>query len=351
MKPARFLVAAGVAAGLLVMATIARAQSVEAFYKGRTIQLLIPTSPGGNYDLNARLVTRHLGRFIPGSPNIVPQNIPGAGGMLVANRLANSIERDGSVISIMERGTPQLPYEGDANARYDPLKFTWIGSLSSYADDAYLLLVMDRHPAKSLGDLKKPGMLVRLGGDKPGSTNLTFAILARDLLKLPVQVVRGYNGGAPMFLAMQSGELDGQVIGMGSARGAQPALWNSGQLRPLLQFGRLTRAPEFPDVPTGRENLSDPASVSLLEFAEISFFMALPFVAPPDVPADRAAALKKAFTDMVRDPQFLEDAGRAGFSITPVDGDGVRALVARMAATPKDVIQRYVDVVAKGRTD
>ena len=351
MKRLRTWFALGASIGMLMTTGAAWAQSVEQFYKGRTVQLLIPTSPGGNYDLNARLVTRHLGRFIPGNPNIVPQNIPGAGGMLVANRLANTVERDGSVISIMERGTPQLPYEGDANAKYDPLKLTWIGSLSSYSDDAYLMLVMERHPAKTFDDLKKPGMLVRLGGDKPGSTNLTFAILARDLLKLPVQVVRGYNGGAPMFLAMQSGELDGQVIGMGSARGAQPALWNSGQLRPLLQFGRLTRAPEFPNVPTGRELLSDPASLSLLEFAEISFFMALPFVAPPDMPADRAAALKKAFMDMVRDPQFLEDAARAGFSITPVDGDSVRALVARMAATPKDVIQRYVDIVSKGRSD
>ena len=328
-----------------------QAQTVEQFYRGRTVQLVIPTSPGGNYDLNARLVSRHLGRFIPGNPNIVPQNAPGAGGMLVANRLANTTDRDGSVIAILERGTPQLPYEGDANAKYDPLKFTWLGSLSSYADDAYLLLVMSRHPAKSYEDLRKPGMVVRLGGDKPGSTNLTFAILARDLLKLPVQVVRGYNGAAPMFLAMQSGELDGQVIGMGSARGAQSALWNSGQLRPLLQFGRLTRVAEFPDVPTGRELISDPASLSLLEFAEISFFMALPFLAPPEVPADRAAALRKAFMDMVKDAQFLDDARKSGFSITPVDGDGVRALVARMAATPLDVIKRYVDVVARGRSD
>ena len=349
MKIVRCIASIAATLGLLATGCAADAQSVEQFYKGRTIQLLVPTSPGGNYDLNARLVSRHLGRFIPGNPNVAPQNIPGAGGLVVANRLFNTIERDGSVISIMERGTPQLPFEGDVNAKYDSMKFTWIGSLSSYADDAYLMLVMDRHPAKTLDDLKKPGALVRLGGDKPGSTNLTFAILARDLLKLPVQIVRGYNGGAPMFLAMQSGELDGQVIGMGSARGAQPALWNSGQLRPLLQFARKTRVPQFPDVPTARELVSDPGALSLLEFAELSFFMALPFVAPPDVPPERAAALKKAFMDMVKDPQFLDDARKAGFDMTPVDGDAVRALVARMAATPKEVIERYVSIVSRGR--
>ena len=347
MKTLRWFALCAAALGLQTLA--ARAQSVEQFYKGRTVQLVIPTSPGGNYDLNSRLVSRHLGRFIPGNPNVVPQNNPGAGGMLVAQRLANTIDRDGATIAILERGTPQLPYEGDANARFDPLKFNWLGSLSSYADDAYLVLVMARHPAKTLDDLRKPDMKLRLGGDKPGSTNLTFAILARDLLKLPIQVVKGYNGAAPMFLAMQSGEIDGQVIGMGSARGAQPSLWNSGQLRPLLQFGRTTRVKEFPDVPTGRDLLKDPADLALLDFAEISFFMALPFLAPPDVPQDRVAALKKAFTDMVKDPAFLEDAKRSGFDITPVDGDGVRALVQRMASTPKDVIKRYVDIVSRGR--
>lgn len=335
----------------LCLTGAARAQGVEQFYRGRTVQLLIPTSPGGNYDLNSRLVSRHLGRFIPGNPTVVPQNIPGAGGMLVAQRLANTVDRDGATIAILERGTPQLAYEGDANAKYDPLKFNWLGSLSSYADDAYLVLIMARHPAKTLEDLRKSTVALRLGGDKPGSTNLTFAILARDLLKLPIQVVKGYNGGAPMFLAMQSGELDGQVIGMGSARGAQPALWNGGQLRPLLQFGRLTRVKEFPDVPTGRELLKDPSDLKLLDYAEISFFMALPFLAPPDVRQDRIEALRKAFMDMVKDPAFLEDARRSGFDITPVDGDGVRKLVERMAATPKDVIQRYVDIVAKGRNE
>jgi hypothetical protein len=125
----------------------ARAQSVESFYKGKTITLFVATSPGGNYDLNGRLVSRHLGRFIPGNPSIVVQNVPGAGGLLMANRLANTIERDGLTIAIMERGTPQTAYEGDVNARFDPLTLTWLGSLSSYATDSYLLLVNDKNPA------------------------------------------------------------------------------------------------------------------------------------------------------------------------------------------------------------
>jgi tripartite-type tricarboxylate transporter receptor subunit TctC len=338
------------AGGAVALATgHAHAQNVESFYRGKTITLFVATSPGGNYDLNGRLVSRHLGRFIPGNPSIVVQNVPGAGGLLLANRLANTIERDGLTMAIMERGTPQTVYEGDVNARFDPLKLTWIGSVSSYANDSYLLLVNDKNPARSVDDLRT--MRTRLGGDAPGSTNLTFAILARDLLKFNIQVIRGYHGAAPMFLAMQSGELDGQIIGLGSVRGAQQTLWNTRQVRPLLQFGRLTRHPELPDVPTARELVTDPATLAMLEFAEIPFFMALPFVAPPGVPADRAQALQAAFMQMSKDPQFLADAERSKFEISAIDGTAVRALVQKMADTPKDVVKRYSDVVSKGRSD
>jgi len=325
------------------------AQTVEQFYKGRTITMVVPTSPGGNFDLNARLVARHIGRFIPGQPSVVVQNMPGAGGLLLANQFMNGRDHDGATIGIMERGTPQMAYEGDPNARFDPLKFTWIGSLSSYASDAYLLLVNDQFAAKTVEDLRKPGVVARLGGDTPGSTNLTFAILARDLLRLNIQVVRGYAGAAPMFLAMQTGELDGQVIGLGSVRGAQPALWNGKKVRPLLQFGRKTRLPELPDTPTARELLRDPADLALLDFAESSFFIALPFLAPPDVPADRAAALQKAFIDMTKDAAFLDDAHKANFELSPIDGAAARAVVEAMSRTPKDVIQRYVAMVRGGK--
>jgi tripartite-type tricarboxylate transporter receptor subunit TctC len=328
-----------------LMTTIAAAQTVEQFYKGKTVSMVVPTSAGGNFDLNARLVARHIGRFIPGQPSVVVQNMPGAGGLLLANQFMNTREHDGLTIGIMERGTPQMAYEGDANARFDPLKFTWIGSLSSYASDAYLLLVNDKHPAKTIDDLRKPGVVARLGGDTPGSTNMTFAILARDLFHLNVQVVRGYAGAAQMFLAMQNGELDGQVVGLGSVRGAQPAMWNGKKVRPLLQFGRTSRLPELADIPMGRELLTASDDLALLNFAELSFFIALPFLAPPDVPAERAAALQKAFVDMTKDPEFLDDARKANFELSPIDGAAVRGVIEKMNATPKAVIQRYVSIV------
>jgi len=338
------------AALALMLASMApgAGQTPEQFYTGKTVSIIVPTSPGGNFDLNARLVSRHMGRFLPGQPAVLVRNMPGAGGMLVANQFVNTREQDGATIAVMERGTPQLAYEGNPNVRFDPLKFNWIGSLSSYADDAYLMLVNDSHPAKTVADLRKPGVIARLGGDLPGSTNLTFAVLARDLFKLNVQLVRGYPGAAPMFIAMQGGELDGQLIGLGSVRGAQPALWNGKKVRPLMQFGRTSRLAQLGDIPTGRELLTDPEDLALLEFAELSFFIALPFLAPQNVPADRVAALQKAFMDMTRDKLFLEDAARSNFELSPIDGPAVRAIIEKMSNTPPQVIRRYVDIVRKG---
>jgi tripartite-type tricarboxylate transporter receptor subunit TctC len=323
-------------------------ETVAGFYHGRTIMMTVPTSPGGINDISGRLVGRHLGRFIPGNPNVVVQNVPGGGGLVAANKLYNTSERDGTVISIIQRGTMQLQIQGNANAKFDPKLFTWLGSLSSYADDGYLLLVNDSHPAKTAADLRKPGIVVKLGGDQPGSTNLTFALVAKTVLGMNIDVVRGYPGAAPMFIAMERGELDGQVIGYNSVRAGQPFLWQNKKVRALIQFGRLTRLPALPDVPTGRELAPDDRMRALVEFAELPFFMALPFLAPPGVPADRAAALQKAFMDMVHDKDFISDAEKVNIELSPIDGAAVRELVVRSAATPKDVIALYNEMVPVG---
>jgi tripartite-type tricarboxylate transporter receptor subunit TctC len=337
------------ALGAIACAPPAFAQSaVESFYRGRNIMLTIPTSPGGINDISGRLVGRHLGRFIPGNPNVVVQNVPGGGGLVAANKLYNTSDRDGSVISIIQRGTMQLQIQGNANAKFDPRLFTWLGSLSSYADDGYLLLVNDAHPAKTAADLRKPGVVAKLGGDQPGSTNLTFALVAKAVLGLNIDVVRGYPGAAPMFLAMERGELDGQVIGYNSVRAGQPFLWQNKKVRALIQFGRMTRLAALPDVPTGRELAPDDRMRALVEFAELPFFMALPFLAPPGVLADRAAALQKGFMDMVRDKDFIADAEKVNIELSPIDGNAVRDLVVRSAETPKDVIALYNEMVPVG---
>jgi tripartite-type tricarboxylate transporter receptor subunit TctC len=333
------------ALGLVGATASPRAQSVEQFYKGRTLTLLVATSPGGRYDLNARLIARHLGQFLPGHPNVVVQNEPGAGGLMLANRLANTIQNDGSIIALMQPATPLVAFQGDPNAKFDPLKLTWLGSLSTSANDADLLIVNTRFAAKSASDLKKPGLVAKIGADMPGATNLIFGTIARDVLRLNIDLVRGYPGAPALFVAMQNGELDGQVVLYSSIMAAQHALWAKGLLRPLVQFGRLTRLPALPDVPTARELVSDPESIALLDFAELPFFMALPLVGPPGLPADRARALEQAFMKMTQDPAFVADLRRARLELSPEDSARVRQLLEQASRAPKSVIARYNAIV------
>ena len=342
MTRAQFLRRAG--AGLfctMAGTSPAWAQSAEQFYRGRKVTLIIPTAPGGINNLAGRLVARHLGRFIPGNPTMIAENRESGGGLALANSFAAGAPKDGSVIAILQRGIAQLAVQGDGTAKFDPLALNWLGSLSSFATDAYILIVNARHPARTIADLTPPAPPALIGGDDPGSTNLTFALVARDALKLNIEVKDGFAGAPGMFFAMMQGDLDGQVIGLNSIRANQPALWNAKEVRVLLQFGRKTRHPLLRDVPLASELTKDPAALSVIAFTEAPLYMALPFLAPAGIPSDRAAALRTAFMAMVKDKDFLADAEKAKLDITPIDGNGLRDIIVKMAATPKDVIARY----------
>ncbi len=331
---------------LALWALPADAQTVEQFYKGRTITLYVASAPGGINDLTARLIAKHMPGFIAGKPTIVVQNLTGANGLALANRLANNAEKDGTAIGILERATPQLAIQGDPNVKFDPQKMTWLGSVSSYANDAYLLQVNSSFPAKTVADLGKGGALARLGTTGAGATNLIFSIIAKEVMGLNVLIVRGYPGAAAVFLAQQRGEVDGQINGLSALKAGQMSLWQSGAFRPLVAFSRTTRLPELPDVPTARELTQDPKALSLIAFAEAPFFIALPIAAPPDLPPDRAKALQSAFMDMSKDQAFVADALKLGLDVSPIDGEAVVKVIAQMAATPKDVITQFNQMIA-----
>jgi len=330
---------------LFAAAQPAAAQSVSQFYGERTITLLVAAAPGGINDLVGRLIAKHLGDYIPGKPNIIVQNLRAAG-IVLANRLSSDEAKDGSVIAMLQRSTPQLAVAGNPNVRFDPLKLTWLGSMSSYANDAYILEVNSTFAAKTVADLKKPGGLVaRVGTTGAGSTNAVFTDICKDVLGLNVKNIRGYSGAASVFLGQQRGELDGQIVGFSSLKAGQSSLWQAGFFRPLIAFGRATRLPALPDVPTGRELTKDPKALALIKFAEAPFFMALPLVAPPDLPPDRAKALQTAFMAMTKDPGFLADAGKLHLDVSPIDGPAVLHVIQDLETTPRDVIAQYNKIV------
>ena len=342
MKIAPRILAAG---ALLAAGSLAEAQTVEQFYAGKTINVIVPFSAGGIYDTTGRLLARNMGQYIPGKPTLVVQNQPSGGGIGLANRFAAG-ESDGTLIGTLQRGLPQLALTGDPNVRFDPLKLTWIGSLSAYANDSYILAVNASHSLKKIEELKgADAPLLRIGSNRAGSTNLTIALVVQHALGLKHEIVRGYPGAADINLAQQRNEVDGQYADVSFFQTNMRDIWEKGGLRPLVQTGRAKRLPSLPDVPLARELTQDPAMRALLEFAEMPFEMALPVAAPANMPKERAAALKKAFDQMGTDPGFLADAKKMNFLVDPISGDEVLAIIQRAAQTPRPVIDLYKKLI------
>lgn len=323
----------------------AAAQSVETFYAGRTITLIVPFGPGAYYDLGARLIARHLGEHIPGKPRFIVENQPNAGGIGLANRFAFGAQNDGSVTGVVQRAVPQYALIDYQSVKFDALKLAWIGSLSAYTTDAYVLLINAKTGIKTLADLQKPDVNIKLGAGRSGSANLIFALVAKDLFKLNFEIVRGYEGTAPIFLALRRGEVDGLFADWSTVRASVVDLWTTHKVIPLVQFGRKTRYADLPDVPTARELMHDQAARQFLNFAELPFFMALPVLAPSGVPPERLAALQAAFLAMARDPGLLEDSKKMNYPVDPIGGDAVRAQIIEAAATPADVIKKFKNLI------
>ena len=337
------IAAVSIAAGMLD-APWARAQSVAQYYGGRTITLYVGTAAGGLYDAAGRIIGRHMGRFIPGEPKFVIDNLPGGEGIVLANRLANTIERTGAAFGLVDRSVVQTAAQGGSQALYNPATLTWIGSLSSYANDAFFLAVNANFRAKNIADLRRQDVSAQIGATS-GTTNFIFAMLARNMLGLHLNVVRGYANSPAIYLAQSRGEIDGHVTSLTSIRVQQRDLWEERKIRPIVQFARTTRLAELGDVPTARELISDEMDRAVLQFSELPFQMALPFVGPPDIPPDRAAALQSAFLATVKDPQFLEDAAKLHLDVSPIDSPTLRGLVLQTLATPKNVIDRYSETL------
>lgn len=322
-----------------------RAQTVEQFYTGKTITLIVPFSTGGYYDTGARLIARHIGRYIPGKPNVVVQNQPTAGGIGLANRFAHAAEKDGTLVGVLQRAIPQVALMGDPNAKYDPMKLTWFGSLSGYATDSYLMFINTAHPVQKVEELRS-GKKAIFGSNRAGSTNLMLALVARDVLKLDISIVRGFPGANDITLAQLRGEVEGQLADMSVLKaGMGGDMWSAKKVRAIVQFARTTRHPELPDVPIARELVTSEMDKAIVAFAEMPFFMALPFAGPSDMPADRARAIGTAFMAIANDAEFKADAAKIGYPGDLVDGARVRQLIEEASRTPRDVIERYKAII------
>jgi tripartite-type tricarboxylate transporter receptor subunit TctC len=332
---------AAVVLGLLTLSPqTARADDVGDFYRGRQVDLIVGNSPGGGYDVYARLLARHMGRYIPGNPNVVVQNMPGAGSLRAANYIYSVAPKDGTAFGLFARDMVLVALIGGNPAvQFDPLKFTWLGSSSTYANDAYLLMLRKDAAVKTIEDARRPGgPTIVLGASAEGASGDDVPVMLRDLLGLHMKLIAGYRDSAALFMAVDQKEVDGRTVGLSAVRSAHPQwLGPNSDMRVLVQFARATRIADFPDVPTARELAPDARSRALIELAELPYYLSRPFAAPPDVPPERAKALQTAFLATQRDPQYLEEAAKLKVDISPISGSDVRHAIERIAQTPSEL--------------
>src|SRR6516165_1272732 len=320
----------------LGFAQSARAQDAVAdFYRGKQVNLIVGYGPGGGYDTAARLLARHLGRYIPGNPSIVAQNMPGAGSMRAANYLFGIAPKDGTTFALFGSDMALIGLIGNnPSVAFDPHKFTWLGSSASFAGDAYVLLVRPDAPAKSIAEARQPGgRPLVLAGTGEGARDGDVPKILRDALGLNIRQVLGYPDSPSIFPAVERGEVDGRMFDFSYVKSSKPRWLDAASgFRILLQFARPTRHPQLGDVPTARELATDSAARALIELAEAPLLhMARPFAAPPGVPQERAQALRSAFLAAHRDLAFLAEAEKLGIDISPVSAPDVLAAIERMA--------------------
>lgn len=319
----------------------ARADDVADFYRGKQIQMIIGYGPGGGYDLNARLLARHMGNFIPGNPVIVAQNMPGAGSARAASFVHSAAPKDGTVIGAVDRQVSlSAVLGGNPAIKFAARDINWLGTVSSYADDAFVLWVRKDAAAKSTADLLRPGgPEVKVGGSAMGSTDDVTVVILRDVTGMRLNLITGYPDGNAISLALERGEVEGRMAGLGAIASTR-ADWlrPEGPVRPFLQIGRLTRLPSMADVPTARELVRDDKGRSIIEAMELTYQVARPFMLPPGIPADRQAALRKAMMDAANSKAYREEAARMSLDISPIEGGEVGRLVAGMDKAPPEAL-------------
>jgi tripartite-type tricarboxylate transporter receptor subunit TctC len=313
----------------------------EDFYKGKTITLLVGSAEGGGYDQYARLLARHMGKYIAGEPAIVVKNQPAAGGMAMANAMYATVARDGLTIGMMARDNPLEPLLGNTAAKFRPESFTWLGTSSRYDDDAFCLVIRADTSVTGIADLQRPGRPLIFGGQAAGGSETDIVLIAREVFKLNLQFIRGYRSSTDTLLALRRGEIEGRAITVSTLRKSMADWLERGMLRYLMQFGHETRWQGLPDVPSARELARTPEDKALLELAEIPFLMSRPFIAPPGSPPAQASILTQAFMQAHQDPDYLREAKEMQLDVSPMAGDEMQKLMTRIAQTPPAVIARY----------
>jgi tripartite-type tricarboxylate transporter receptor subunit TctC len=345
------MLAAGRMLGLLacigavvLTGSIPASADVADFYRGKTLRIFVGYGPGTGYDVYARLLGRHIGKHLPGQPAIVIQNMPGAASLTMTNYLYNVAPRDGTAIGLPARGLFIEPLFGNDNAKFEARKYTWIGSMSR---DTALCFSWHTSGIKTIQDAMKREVLVGSSGVNGSSHQMPMLVNA--FLGTKFKPLLGYVDSAGVGLAMEREELEGYCsFTWGSIKSARPKWIEEKLINILLQL-TVRKNRELPHIPMASDLTKDEAARQAFGFVFADQEMGRPVTGPPDVPADRVAALRQAFDASMKDPELLADAARMAIDIDPIDGTAVEDVLARIYATPKEVIER-VKAIYAGRS-
>jgi tripartite-type tricarboxylate transporter receptor subunit TctC len=331
-----------VCAAFAILATAARAQSPAEFYKGRTVELYIGYSVGGAYDLYARLIARHLGRHIPGNPNVVPKNMEGAGSLRAANWIYNVGAKDGTQIAAFGRGTAFDPQLGSKGAQFQADRFTWIGSANN---EVSVCVAWKSSGVTRLEDVLSTELIV--GGTGQAADTDQFPRILNGVLGTKFKVVTGYPGGNEVAIAMERGEVKGRCGWSWSSVLATHKRWIDDKSINIMVQLSLDRHPDLPDVPLVMDYAKSEDQRLIFRLIFARQVMGRPYVAPPGVPKDRADALRAAFMATLSDKDFLAEAAKAQLEINPVSGETVERLVKEILQTPKALADKAAEYIRR----
>ncbi|HLQ91776.1 MAG TPA: tripartite tricarboxylate transporter substrate-binding protein [Xanthobacteraceae bacterium] len=306
------------------------------FYRGKTVTIVVSTSTGGGYDAMARAIARHIGRHVPGNPNFVIRNMPGAGGIAAVNWLFNVAEKDGTIVGLVSNATPLEPLFGTKEARYDATRFNWLGTPSF---ETAMVLLWHTVPVNSIQDLKTRE--TNMGASGANSTPAFYTRVFNATLGTRMKLIAGYPGQSNALLAMERGELDGYPSVFYSALTSTRPTWLANkQAKAIFQYGP-ERLKELPDVPFAPDLLSGDDDKLLMQAAVAPLALGRPLLMPPNVPPDRVAALRKALGDTFRDAAFQAEAEKIGVIVNaPRTGEQLQDVIVKAYATPSRVVDR-----------
>lgn len=319
----------------------AAGQDAAAFYKGREVKLIVGTGAGGGYDTYARLVARFLPKHMPGNPIFVVQTMPGASGVKAVNYLYGAAPKDGSVIATFNNAMPFYQAVGQPGIQFKCEELSWIGSLSEVVN---AISVWHTAGVRTIEDAKQKEVI--MGATGAGGTMAAYPALLNGTLGTKFRIVTGYEGGNQVDMAMERGEVQGRGSNpWASYKSVRPDWVREGKIVPLVQVG-MTKDADLPHVPRLVDLATNEEQRRMFEFVSTDVAMERPYAGPPDIPADRLQALRRAFEKMARDPEFLAVAKHQNMDINLHTGEQVQAMVLRTTSTPSDVVAKVKAAIA-----